>query len=148
MSAPGWGAKPPPAERRWRPKPKMSPMSSNPPPPPRDVRRAPSGPKEKLSKLVSPAGAAPRAAAAEAGNFRRARLALRVNLAAIELAPFLLVGENLVRRVQLGEAVLGLGIGRIGIRVELLRELAIGALDLCLVGGLGNTEDVVGITHE
>ena len=62
----------------------------------------------ELEMLGAAAAAAPGTAARKALEAGEARLALGIDLAAVELAAFLLVAEDLVGRADLGEAVLRL----------------------------------------
>ena len=55
----------------------------------------------------------------------------------------LVVAEHLVRRVDLLEATLGLGVAARHIRVVAPRQPAIGGLDLLLGGAAGDAEDFV-----
>jgi hypothetical protein len=77
--------------------------------------------------------AEPTAAAAPKAE-RRLGIALLVDLAAVILRALVLVGQQVVGARDLGEALRGLGIVLVAIRVKLLGELAIGLLDLGLIG--------------
>src|SRR5207237_3117673 len=71
-----------------------------------------------------------RVAAAESFKALEARLALGVDLAAVERLALVLVADDLVGAVQLGELVRRLRILLVGVRVQLLGELALGLLDV------------------
>ena len=62
-----------------------------------------------------------------------ARLALRVDLARVELLALLLVSDDLIGRVCLGEAHGGLGVILVGIGMQFLRKLPVGAFDRACV---------------
>src|SRR5581483_11365464 len=62
---------------------------------------------------------------------------------AVVRLPLLLVGEDVVRRLHLLEALLGGRVARIGVGVVLARELAVGLLDLVGRRSLLHAEDVV-----
>jgi hypothetical protein len=78
-------------------------------------------------ELPATAGAGLRAGSLEAAE---ARLALGVDLAAVESLALVGVAENFVSRVKLGEARGGLGIVLVGVRVQLFGQPPEGALDL------------------
>ena len=69
--------------------------------------------------------------------------ALGIDLAAIEGLALLVVADNLIGGIQLGEARGRLRIVLVGIGVQLLGELAVGALQFLLRGGAGDAEDLV-----
>src|SRR5262249_11213006 len=75
------------------------------------------------------------------------RLALGVDLAAVELLALLVVADNLVGAVQLGELGGRLRILLVGIRMQLLRQLAIGLLDVFRACRLGYPQNLIGVTH-
>ena len=89
------------------------------------ARWKPSGPKLKLSKWLPPPGPKPApppgCAAFEA---LEARLALGVDLAAVEGLALLVVADDLVGGIELGEARGRLGIVLVGVGMQLLGELA------------------------
>src|SRR5690606_22502575 len=70
------------------------------------------------------------AAAGSALEAGETLLAGCVDLAAVELAALFLVADDLVGLVDLGEAVLGLGIVRVLVRMVFLSELAERGLDV------------------
>jgi hypothetical protein len=76
-----------------------------------------------------------------------ARLALGVDLAAIESGAALLVAQYLIGLVGCGEAVLGLGILGILVRMMLLGELALSRLYFLRRGVLANAQHLIGIAH-
>ena len=85
-------------------------------------------------EATSSTGAAARVAA---GKTLEARLAVGVDLAAIELLALVLVADDLVGRVDLGKARSRLRIVLVVVRVVLLGELAIGTLDRRSAGARG-----------
>src|SRR5262249_8591628 len=148
--------------------PKRKPLGHEPRPPP-----APPDPPSKnppnAAKAPKPAGAAAPAALETAGapaetledslateaawagakplKPLEARLAFGVDLAAVERLAFLLLAQNFVGCVELGKARSRLWIMLVGVGVQLLRELAEGALDLSGAGTLGNPQDLIGVAH-
>lgn len=84
---------------------------------------------------------------AAAGKTLEARLALSVDLATIELFALVLVADDLVGRVQFGEARRGFRIVLVGIGVVLLGELAIGTLDRRSAGAPRHPQDLIGVAH-
>ena len=115
----------------------------NPPrPPPGEPPRPPekpSGPQVKVSKPPSrpapPPGPRPRAEAFEA---LEARLALGVDLAAVEGLALVVLAQDFVGGVELGEARGGVLVVLVGVGVQLLGELAEGALDVRGARALGH----------
>ena len=112
-------------------------MSSKPAragPPPAAARRgaaeAVRPPGEALEIALAPAERACARPAAEAFEALEARLALGVDLAAVERLALVVVADDLVGAVELGELVRRLRVLLVGVRVQLLRELAIGLLDV------------------
>jgi hypothetical protein len=89
-------------------------------------------------------GAAARVAAAKA---LEARLALGIDLAAVELLALVLVAEDLVRRVELGKALGGLRIALVAVGVMLLGGLAKSALDGRSAGAPRHPQDLIGVAH-
>src|SRR3712207_237741 len=85
--------------------------------------------------------------AAESLEALEARLALAVDLAAVELGALGRVAQNLVGGVDLGELVLRLGVVLVAVGVIGLGELTVGLLDLRFRGGAGDAEDVIRIAH-
>src|SRR5665213_503505 len=74
-------------------------------------------------------------------------LAVGIDLAAIELLALVLVADDLVGRVQLGKPLRSLRIVLVAVRVVLLGELAIGALDRRSVGAPRHPQDLIGVAH-
>ena len=101
----------------------------------------------RIDVLEPAAGALAALKALETLKALEARLAFGVDLAAVELAALLLVAEDLVGGVDLGEFRLRLGVVGAPVRVVLLGEFPVGALDLRLAGGTGDPEHVIGIAH-
>src|SRR5204862_687020 len=85
--------------------------------------------------------------AAEALEALEAWLAFGVDLAAVEGLALVLVADDLVRALELGEFIGRLRILGVGIRVQLLGELAEGLLDVCRARRLGHPQDLIGVTH-
>ena len=82
----------------------------------------------------------PRTGAATAEAERHPRIALLVDLTAIILGALVLVGQDIIGARHLGEALGGLGIVLVAVRVELLGELPIGLLDRRLVRAPGHAQ--------
>ncbi len=76
-----------------------------------------------------------------------ARLAFRVDLAAVKRLALVAVADDLVGGIQLGKARRCLWVVLVGVGVQLLREPPIGALDVGLVRTLGNPQHLVGVAH-
>ena len=134
-----WRVPSPPAERKASPKSweKMSSPRSAPKPRCAARRRGrPPKPEAGIRKVLGPGAAA---SAAEALEALEARLALGIDLAAVELRALVRVAEDLVGRVRLRELVLGLGVVRVAVRVIGLGELAERLLDLRFARGLRDT---------
>src|SRR6185295_14319671 len=91
-----------------------------------------------------PAGAATRVAA---GKALEARLALGVDLAAIELLALVLVADDLVGRIDLGKTLRCLRIVLVAVGVMLLGELAVGTLDRRSAGAPRHPQDLIGVAH-
>ena len=117
---------------------------------------APAGPGETLRTEVETfeigirpeTGAGTRARSwAAAAKTLEARLALGIDLAAIERLALVLVGKNLVRGIQLGEASCRLGVVFIGVGVQFFRKLAISAFDVARARLAIDAQDLIGITH-
>src|SRR5262249_35825380 len=75
------------------------------------------------------------------------RLALGIDLAAVERLALVRLAQNFVRGIELGEAVRRLRVVLVGIRMQLLGELAVGALDLRRARVARHTQDVIGVAH-
>ena len=89
----------------------------------------------------------PPLAAAKALKALEFRLALGVDLAAVEFSALLLVADDLVGGIDLGKLRLRLLVPGVLVGVVLLGELPIGALDLGLARGAADSEHVIGIAH-
>ena len=98
---------------------------------------------EAARLLRPPPGAA---AGTEAFKPLKSRLALGVDLAAVEGAALLLVADDLISRTHLSEFFLRLGIGAL-IRMIFFGELAKRLLDLARVGGFRNAQNRIRIAH-
>src|SRR5579871_1467289 len=85
-----------------------------------------------------------RTKALEAAEFR---LALCVDFAAIVSAALVFLAQDLVGRIELGEALSSLGIILVGVGVQLLGELTICALDRCRIRILFHPQDFIGVAH-
>ena len=86
----------------------------------------------------------PRPTAAEA---LEARLALGVDLAAIERLALVFVAEQLIRGIQLGKARRRLWIVLVGVGMQFFCKLAIGAFDIARARLAIDAQDLIGITH-
>src|SRR6516164_1562109 len=93
------------------------------------------------------AAAAPTGATAETLEALEARLALGVDLTAIERLALVLVAQKLVGGVQFGKARRRLRIVFIGVRMQLFRQTPIGRLDVGCARLAINAQDLIGITH-
>ena len=121
-------------------------------------RRAPPNSSEKMSCSKPPPR--PKSAAArsrsrpaprrppgaETFELRRARLALGVDLAAVERRALLLVAKDFVGTAHFGEFVLRLGVLTL-VRMILLRQLAKSRLDFCGACRLRHAEHLIRIAH-
>src|SRR5690606_14102120 len=76
------------------------------------------------------------------------RLAVGADFPSIELGALLLVADDLVGGVDLGETVLRLRIGLVRVGMQLLGELAEGRLDFGLARLPLDAMDFVGIAHD
>ena len=76
-----------------------------------------------------------------------ARLALGVDLAAIEGFALVLVGEQFIGGIQLGKARRRLWIVLVGVRMQFFRKLAVGAFDIARACLAIDAQDLIGITH-
>ena len=136
-------------------------MSSKPPPaPPPPAAEAATAARAATLEAVGAeaevfemgaAGALPETAAAglRAVAFvaLKARLALGVDLAAVEGLALGVVADDLVGGGDLGKARGRLRIVLVGVGVQFLGELAVGAFDLALAGTLRYPQDLVGVAH-
>src|SRR5215218_6593774 len=86
-------------------------------------------------------------ARAAARKTLKARLALGVDLAAVELLAPVLAADDLVGRVDLGKPLRGLRITLVVVGVMLLGELAIGTLDRRSAGAPRHPQDLIGVAH-
>ncbi len=75
------------------------------------------------------------------------RVAIGIDLAAVILRALGLVREQVIGAGRLGEFLRGLGIVLVAIGVELLRQLAIGTLDVGLGGRAGYPERGIKVAH-
>src|ERR1044071_1616901 len=95
--------------------------------------------------------ALPRAAAAGLGAvaLKAAKLwfALGVDLATVERLAFLVVAENFIGGVELGETRGCLRVGLVGVGMQLLGELAEGAFHLRFIRILRYPQNVIGVPH-
>ena len=93
--------------------------------------------------LAARAAKAPGAAAkAIAGG-----VAVDIDLAPVEPGALVLVGQEVIGAGHFRKALRGLGIVGIAVRVELLRQLAIGGLDVLLARAARYAQDRIGIGH-
>src|SRR5262249_25161496 len=84
---------------------------------------------------------------AEAFEALEARLALRVDLAAVESPALALLPQNLIGSVELGKTRGRLRVMLVGVRVELLGLPPERALDVRRARGLRYPQDVIGVAH-
>ncbi len=82
--------------------------------------------------------------ALEAAKFR---LALGIDLAAIESLALIFLAQDLVGRIDLGKALSGLGITLVGVGVQFLGELAKCTLDRGCVRILFYPQHFIGVAH-
>ena len=78
---------------------------------------------------------------------REARLAFGVDLAVVERLALLLVAENFIGAVQLGEAAGRFRIVRVGVWMQLLGELPEGALDVARARPPRHPQNLIGVAH-
>ena len=108
-------------------------------------RRAPSA--EVEAEIAKVAGTAPRLAAkTEALELRRARLAFRIDLAAIERLALRVITNDLVGRAHFRETLFRLWLLAL-VGVVLLGELAKRGFDFRRARRLGYAKNVIWITH-
>ena len=98
-------------------------------------------------EIAVAAEAGTRAGAAAAVKTLEARLALGVDLAAVERLALVLVAEDFVRGVELGKARRRLRIVLVGVGMQLLCQAPIGALDVGRARLAIDPQDLIGITH-
>src|SRR5690606_5923191 len=94
------------------------------------------------------AGARASGALAETLETLEARLALGVDLAAVELGALVLVADDLIGGVDFGEAFLRLRISLVLVRMVLLGELAEGLLDLGRARIALHTQNLIRVSHD
>jgi hypothetical protein len=94
---------------------------------------------------LSPARVAAKAAAAVAEW--HGRIAVGVDLAAVELGPLRLVGEQIISLGDVGESLRRFRIILVPVGVQLFRELAIGRLDFSFARRFRDAEGGIGICH-
>src|SRR5262249_29879679 len=75
------------------------------------------------------------------------RLALGVDLAAVERLALRLVAENLVGRIELGKLHRRLGVVLVGVGMQFLGQLAEGLLDFVLARRPRHPQNLVGVSH-
>jgi hypothetical protein len=75
------------------------------------------------------------------------RLAFGVDFAPVVGLALVFGSQDLVRRIQLGKALSGFGVALVGVRVQLLGELAIGTLDRRRIRILLHPQDFIGVAH-
>jgi hypothetical protein len=78
---------------------------------------------------------------------RRLGVAVIVDLAAIILCPLVLVGQQIVRRGDLAEAIRRLGIVLVAVGMKLLGELAVRLLDLGFVRAARHAQFLIQVCH-
>ena|SRR5215467_6496980 len=84
---------------------------------------------------------------AEALEAAKLGLAFGVDLPAVERFALVLLAEDFVGRVDFGEALGCLGVVLVGVRVQLLGELAIRALDCRRIRTLFYPQYLIGVAH-
>src|SRR5258708_22741580 len=85
------------------------------------------------------------AAARSATEAETLRIAIDVDLAAIETRALVLVGQQVIGARNLAEPLGGLWIVRVAVRVQFLGELAIGGLDVLLAGAARYAQSRIGV---
>ena len=103
-------------------------------------------------EALRPASAAAAALAAKASASAahaegHCRVALGIDLAAVELRSLGLVGQQVIGLGHVGEALRRLGFVLVAVGVQFLGELAIRGLDVLLVRVAGNAQSCIGIGH-
>jgi hypothetical protein len=101
---------------------------------------------ERIGFEAAP-GRAGTAARVAARKTLEARLAIGVDLAAIELLALVLVADDLVGGIDLGKARGRLRIVLVVVGMMFLGELAIGALDRRSAGAPRHPQDLIGVAH-
>ncbi len=76
-----------------------------------------------------------------------ARIAVGIDVAGVEFGALVLVAEHVIGGGNFLEALLGLGVARMGVGMMLLGEVAEGLFDFGFAGGLGHAQDFIGIVH-
>src|ERR1700730_9371197 len=85
--------------------------------------------------------------AAEALEAAKPRLALGVDLAAVEGLALVVLAEDLVGRIQLGKPLRRLGVVLVGVGMQLLGVLPKGALDRSRIRIPPNPQHFIGVAH-
>src|SRR5690606_22906433 len=91
--------------------------------------------------------ARPAAALPEALEAAKARLAFGIDLTAIKRLALVVVAKDLVGGVELGEFRRRVLVALVGVGVQLLGKLAVGALDRRLARILWHPQDAIGVAH-
>src|SRR6185437_12022176 len=99
----------------------------------------------EVARLEAAGSAGTRIAAAR--KTLEARFTLGIDFAAVELLAPGLVADDLVGRIQLGKPRSRFRVVLVGVRVMLLGELAIGALDRRSAGAPRHPQDLIGVAH-
>src|SRR6185312_9536270 len=107
--------------------------------------RAP-GERFEVALAAEPA-AARLSTGAETLKATEARLALGVDFAAVKGLALLVIAEDFVRGVELGEAGGRLGVVLVGVGMQLLGKLPEGALDVAFARTLRYPQNLVGVAH-
>src|SRR5437016_721787 len=84
---------------------------------------------------------------AESLKALKARLALGIDLAAVESFALVAIADDLVSGIKLGEMRSCLRVVFVGVGVQFLGEAPISALDIGLACTLGNPQNLVGVAH-
>jgi hypothetical protein len=77
----------------------------------------------------------------------KARLALGIDLAAVESLALVGIARDLISRIEFGKARSGLGVMLVGVRMQLLGQAPVGAFDFGLARTLRNPQNFVGVAH-
>jgi hypothetical protein len=101
----------------------------------------------RVEALRAGSSAARAVAAAEPRPERARRVALGVNLAAVETGALVLVAQQVIGLGDVGETLRRLRIVLVAIGVQFLGKLAVGGLDVLLTRIAGNAQGGIGIGH-
>ena len=82
-----------------------------------------------------------------AGKALEAGLAFGINFATVIGFALILIAEDFIRSIQFGEFGGGFRVLLVGVGMQLLRQLAVRALDGSRIGSLGHPQELIGVAH-